>query len=115
MEENGDDHVCDAAVTLAFSVLGKRWNGMIISALGSDGSTFGRLRRGVPGISDAVLADRLAELVDASLVSREVMPGPPVAVAYRLTESGVELLPILGQLGGWAARNLLKRPEGASA
>lgn len=109
MAEEGEEHpMCDAAVTLAFSVLGKRWNGMIISALGTDVATFGELRRAVPGISDAMLADRLAELVGANLMSREVLPGPPVAVAYQLTRSGVALLPILDQLGQWAAGNLLE-------
>jgi len=102
-------HVCDAAVTLAFSVLGKRWNGMIVSAIGSNASTFGALRRAVPGISDAVLSDRLAELAETGLVLRAVSAGPPVGVAYSLTDSGERLLPILGQLGEWASGNLSTR------
>ncbi|MCB2412766.1 helix-turn-helix transcriptional regulator [Demequina sp. TTPB684] len=97
---------CDSAVTLAFTVLGKRWNGMIISALGNGASTFGGLRRAVGGISDAVLSERLAELAEAQLVVRAVSPGPPVGVSYRLTDSGERLLPILTQLGQWAAGNL---------
>lgn len=109
MGGEADEHAtCDATVTLAFSVLGKRWNGMIISALGTDSATFGGLRRAVPGISDAVLSDRLAELAATKLLSREVLPGPPVAVTYRLTESGVALLPILIELGEWAANNLFE-------
>ena len=94
-------HVCDAAVTLAFSVLGKRWNGMIVSALGSGASTFGALRRAVPGISDAVLSERLAGLAEAGLVVRTVTPGPP---------TGERLLPILDQLGRWASGNLAEQP-----
>ena len=107
MTSPGNEHkFCDAAVTLAFSVLGKRWNGMIVSALGSGASTFGGLRRAVPGISDAVLSDRLAELADVGLILRTVTPGPPTAVAYGLSDSGERLLPILDQLGQWAALNL---------
>src|SRR6185437_5955895 len=98
-EEHG---TCDAAVTLAFTLLGKRWNGMIVSALGNGATTFGGLRNAVPGISDAVLSDRLAELAAAGLVIRAVSPGPPVAVSYSLTNSGDRLLPILDQLGRWA-------------
>lgn len=100
---------CDAAVTLAFSVLGKRWNGMIVSALGGGASGFADLRRAVPGISDAVLSDRLAELADTGLVVRSVAAGPPVAVSYALTDSGERLLPILDQLGEWASGNLVSR------
>lgn len=105
-EIDEEPHVCDAAVTLAFSVLGKRWNGMILSSLGGGPSTFVALRRAVAGISDTVLSDRLAELVEAGLVSRAVDPGPPVAVSYALTEGGRGLLPILDQLGTWASENL---------
>ncbi|WP_022880033.1 helix-turn-helix domain-containing protein [Microbacterium sp. B19] len=98
---------CDAAVTLAFSVLGKRWNGMILSSLGAGATTFVGLRRAVTGISDAVLSDRLAELAAAGLAERRVEPGPPVSVSYELTDAGRQLLPVLDQLGAWARENLM--------
>lgn len=104
-----DLHRCDAAVTLAFSVLGKRWNGMIVSSLGGGPSTFVSLRRAVAGISDTVLSDRLAELADAGLVARTVDAGPPVTVSYALTAGGEGLLPILDDLGTWASANLVRR------
>jgi DNA-binding HxlR family transcriptional regulator len=99
-------HICDAAVTLAFSVLGKRWNGMIVATLGEGSASFARLRRAVSGISDTVLSERLVELAQAGLVARSVENGPPVAVSYALTAGGRELLPILDQLGRWASANL---------
>lgn len=102
-------HVCDAAVTLAFSVLGKRWNGMIVASLGGGPSTFVALRRAVSGISDTVLSDRLAELAENGLVARTVDAGPPVTVSYALTASGEGLVPILDQLGTWASANLVQR------
>lgn len=110
MSEVGEERqVCDTAVTLAFSVLGKRWNGMIVSSLGGGSSTFVALRRAVDGISDTVLSDRLAELADAGLVARTVEAGPPITVSYALTPSGEGLLPILDQLGVWASANLASR------
>jgi DNA-binding HxlR family transcriptional regulator len=90
-------------------VLGKRWNGMIVSTLGGGPSTFVALRRAVAGISDTVLSDRLAELADAGLVARTVDAGPPVTVSYALTSSGEGLLPILDDLGRWASANLAER------
>ena len=105
-ETEAEIRMCDAAVTLAFSVLGKRWNGMIVATLGSGPTPFVALRRAVTGISDAVLADRLAELAQTGLIERSVDAGPPVTVSYSLTESGEELLPILSQLGQWATTNL---------
>ena len=105
--------VCDSAITLAFSVLGKRWNGMILSVLGSGVTSFVGLRKAVSGISDTVLAERLLELADAGLVTRAVAEGPPVAVHYELTTAGAELLPTIAQLGQWAKRNLAAPVETA--
>jgi DNA-binding HxlR family transcriptional regulator len=105
-ESEGDVHVCDAAITLAFSVLGKRWNGMILGVLGSGKASFVSLRKAVSGISDTVLSDRLVELAEAGLVRRDVSEGPPVAVSYELTTAGSELVPTIEELGAWARRNL---------
>lgn len=111
---SSDAHLCDASVTLAFSILGKRWNGMIIEALGRGPLSFATLRRSVPGISDAVLSDRLSELAEATLLSRDVAPGPPVAVTYALTVGGERLLPVLRELGDWARDNLVPGATPAS-
>ena len=105
---------CDATVTLAFSILGKRWNGMIVDVLGGGPLSFVALRRAVPGISDAMLSDRLTELADANLLSRHVDPGPPVTVAYALTEGGEQLIPVLAQLGQWASANLTVAAKAAA-
>lgn len=108
MTEEHELRRCDAAVSHAFSVLGKRWNGMIIDVLGGGPLSFVGLRRAVGGISDAVLSDRLTELGDTALVVRQVEAGPPVAVTYALTDAGRRLVPILEQLGVWAEDNLAR-------
>ena len=105
-ETDSEAPVCDAGITLAFSVLGKRWNGMILSVLGSGVTSFVGLRKGVSGISDTVLSERLLVLAEAGLVSRAVAEGPHVTVSYELTTAGAELLPTIAQLGQWARRNL---------
>jgi DNA-binding HxlR family transcriptional regulator len=105
-EEQHGGQACDAAVSLAFSILGKRWNGMIVDVLGGGSLSFVALRRAVGGISDAMLSDRLSELAEVGLLSRRVEPGPPVAVSYALTEAGERLQPVLQQLGRWASENL---------
>ena len=114
--DNADDAsetapVCDTAITLAFSVLGKRWNGMILSVLGSGVTSFVGLRKAVSGISDTVLAERLLELAEVGLVTRAVVEGPPVTVRYELTAAGLELVPMIAQLGTWAQRNLTAPAE----
>ncbi len=111
-EADGHDVVlCDAALTEVFDILGKRWNGLLLAALATGPVSFSRLARGVPGISDSMLSDRLTGLSRAGLVVRTVDEGPPVAVTYALTDSGAALLPALQQLGEWARAHLT--PPGA--
>ncbi len=98
--------MCDAGLTQVFEILGKRWNGIILASLSSGPATFSRLARGVTGISDSVLSERLTGLAQASIVSRSVDPGPPVSVTYALTDAGRALLPALDQLRCWAQTHL---------
>ncbi|UGY92613.1 winged helix-turn-helix transcriptional regulator [Streptomyces gobiensis] len=89
-------------LTRVFQVLGKRWTGMIIAALMSGPGHFAELRRAVPGISERMLSDRLAELASLGLVLRCVEEGPPLRVCYRLTEAGLALKPAMVELTRWA-------------
>ena len=97
---------CDVALTQAFGLLGKRWNGVILGSLMERPAGFSEIRRALGGISDSVLSERLSELVAADLLIREVDPGPPVGVRYRLADSGVALVPVLRDLMVWARGNL---------
>jgi DNA-binding HxlR family transcriptional regulator len=65
------------------------------------------------GISEPVAAARLRELVDAGLLAREAYrePGQRTRMAYRLTDKGAELLPVLVALMQWGDRWL--QPDGA--
>jgi DNA-binding HxlR family transcriptional regulator len=98
----------DAALVRAFDLLGKRWTGVVLGTLSSGPSGFRVLARAVEGISDSMLSDRLSALCDAGLVSRNVNEGPPISVAYELTESGRALLPALDQIARWAEEHLPK-------
>jgi DNA-binding HxlR family transcriptional regulator len=92
----------DAALARAFQLLGKRWTGLVLGTLSGGPTGFRALARAVEGISDSMLADRLAELTQAGLVIRSVDEGPPVSVAYELTDAGRGLLPALEQISRWA-------------
>jgi DNA-binding HxlR family transcriptional regulator len=58
------------------------------------------------GISEPVTAARLRELVDDGLLEREPyqQPGQRTRMAYRLTDKGAELLPVLVALMQWGDR-----------
>jgi DNA-binding HxlR family transcriptional regulator len=64
------------------------------------------------GISEPVAAARLRELVDEGLLVREPYrePGQRTRLAYRLTEKGADLLPVLVALMQWGDKWL--QPDG---
>jgi len=98
---------CDEALAGVFTLLGKRWTGVIIGVLLERPARFAEIARAIPGITEGMLSTRLAELKDAGLVDREVLDGPPIATVYRLTERGEALRPALLALGAWAEAHLL--------
>lgn len=110
-----EPRTCDQALTAVFSVLGKRWNGVLLGTLGDGPAGFVELRRAVGGISDSVLSERLAELTRSGLVQREVQEGPPLSTTYRLTEAGDDLVPALAALTDWARANLRSPQVAADA
>jgi DNA-binding HxlR family transcriptional regulator len=101
----------DAGLARAFSVLGKRWSGLVLGSLRGGPAGFRELSRAVGGVSDSVLSDRLSELTEMGLVSRTVDPGPPVGVSYELTVAGLALIPALQQISHWAAEHLPAEPS----
>ena len=102
---------CDERLSQAFALLGKRWSGVIVGLLLQGPARFAVLARTIPGISERVLSDRLAELASAGLVARTVLDGPPLGVVYELTESGRALGPGLLKLGEWADEYMAPKPE----
>jgi len=99
---------CDGALAQAFSFLGKRWNGVILGTLTNGSSGFAELKRNVAGISDSVLSERLSELQQAGLITRSVVPGPPVSVSYELSDTGNALIPAMRALTTWASENFAR-------
>jgi DNA-binding HxlR family transcriptional regulator len=94
-------HACSYTEEV-FAVLGKRWSGVLLDLLLQRPARFSELAATLPQISNRVLTDRLAELQAAGVVLREVDPGPPVVVTYRLTERGAGLRPAMDALRVWA-------------
>lgn len=87
----------------AAQLLGRRWTAEIIARLLPGPHRFRDIRRGVPGLSDRLLSQRLKELEEEGLVIRKVdASARPVQVAYGLTERGQQLVTALDALHEWA-------------
>ena len=86
----------------AIELIGRRWNGVIIQRLLSGPERFSELRSGIPGITDAMLTQRLRQLEGEGIVSREVLTTRPVEIRYALTGVGERLGPILDAVAVWS-------------
>jgi len=104
--EHGGARQVEAVTTRVFDLLGRRWSGPLIAVLLAGPAHFTELHRAVPGISERMLSDRLAHLAAAGLVAREVNPGPPLRVRYRLTQAGAAIRSALEELQDWALAHL---------
>ncbi len=88
----------------AVELIGRRWSGAILWTLTDGPQYFADIARAVPGLSDRLLSQRLQELESEALVERTVHEGNPPRVSYQLTEQGLELRPVIRELGAWAKR-----------
>lgn len=104
----------DAPLVRAFDLLGRRWTGVVVGTLSSGPTGFRALARAVEGISDSMLSDRLSALTSAGLVTRAFDEGPPLSIAYALTDHGRALLPALEQISRWAKEHLPSTEQGES-
>lgn len=93
------------SVARAHEVLGGRWTLLIVRELLCGSRRFNDIRRGIPRISRTMLSERLQALVLAGAVERmDGAHGPE----YVLTDAGSELAGLVGALGAWGQRWLLR-------
>ncbi|MCV6602236.1 MAG: helix-turn-helix transcriptional regulator [Cohaesibacter sp.] len=83
------------------NVTGK-WRMIIILALEDEPKRFGDLKRCIGDVTQSVLTENLRALQRDGYLTRDVDPGPPVAVSYGLTPLGRDLLCSLKPLVYWS-------------
>lgn len=88
-------------VSMASEILCTRWTTLIVRELLCGSTRFTDIRRGVPKMSPALLSKRLKELEEAGVLRISRTDGAP---AYRLTEAGEELRPLIDGIGAWGQR-----------
>lgn len=88
-----------------FGILGKKWNGLIISVLLEKGpQRFGELREKIPMLSDRVLVERLRELETEGIVGKACCSDSSSRLDYFLTEKGQDLHVAMEQLQLWSEK-----------
>ena len=97
----------ECAVASALDVIGDRWSLLIVRDLLFHGELrYGDLAASEEGIPTNTLADRLRRLEEAGVVQRQAYSQHPPRYAYRLTERGRALGPVLDALAQWGLDHL---------
>jgi DNA-binding HxlR family transcriptional regulator len=100
-------YVC--GLDAAMDVVSGKWKALILWELEDHGvRRYAELKRGLPGVSDKVLAQQLRELEADGIVVREVFPEVPPRVEYSLTEHGSALNAALEALGAWGRERIVR-------
>jgi DNA-binding HxlR family transcriptional regulator len=93
-------------INLSLELLGDRWTLLIIRDLVFAGKRhFREFLLSDEGISSRTLAERLQTLQDEGILTRSEDPTHGLKAIYRLTEAGIDLLPVLATLGAWGSRH----------
>ncbi len=107
-----DEHRSGCPINLALEVFGDRWTLLILRDLVFGGKRHYReFLQSDEGISSNILADRLNMLVDQGIVTRADDPTHKQKAIYSLTETGIDLLPVLIQAGVWGRKHRPASPE----
>jgi len=88
-------------VARSAEVFGELWTPLVVRELLCGSRRFNDIRRGVPRMSQTLLAKRLRKLEQAGVVERKRGAD---GLEYRLTPAGEELRPIIVSMGHWGAR-----------
>ena len=100
-------HRSGCPINLTLEALGDRWSLIVIRDLmfGNRRRFRELLTRSEERIASNILADRLARLEKAGLISRRDDPGHKQKIIYSLTEASIALVPLLAHMGGWGLRH----------
>jgi DNA-binding HxlR family transcriptional regulator len=79
-------------------LLERRWTLATIYACSNGAARFNEFRQSLPGVSPTTLSDRLEQLEEAGVVTRELVPGRPPHAEYRLTAKGKRLATAVTEL-----------------
>lgn len=91
-------------VASAMAVIGSKWTALILRDLASGPKRFSELEKSVGNINPRTLSQRLDELTQQGIITKESFNEVPPRVEYTLTVKGQDLIPVLRQMAAWGTK-----------
>ncbi|MFW0717534.1 winged helix-turn-helix transcriptional regulator [Pedobacter sp. N23S346] len=102
----------DCPVSCSLDVFGDKWSLIIIRDLMFyNKSTYNDFLKSEEGIATNILASRLKVLEENGVIEKLAHPDSKAKVLYRLTQKGVDLLPIIIEIYIWSEKYFPTSPE----
>jgi len=93
-------------VSTSLDLLGDKWTLLILrDMVFTDKSTYGQFLQSAEKIATNVLADRLAVMESQGILTKAVDTGKKSKFTYRLTQKGIDTIPIIVELLLWGTKH----------
>jgi DNA-binding HxlR family transcriptional regulator len=102
-KEHLDGVFAECGISAALEIVGERWSFLILRGAFNGLAHFEEFQSTL-GIARNILSNRLVRLVEHEILRREPDPADRRKIAYRLTEKGRALLPVLIALRQWGEK-----------
>jgi DNA-binding HxlR family transcriptional regulator len=102
-------------INLSLEIFGDKWTLLILRDIVFAGKRhFRELLQSEEGIASNVLAERLAKLVACGILTKSGDPTHRQKAIYALTPMGIDLVPVLAQIGIWGKNHLAVTRQSAA-
>jgi DNA-binding HxlR family transcriptional regulator len=93
----------DCPLSCSLDIWGDKWSLLIIrDMMFLNKNTYGDFLKSDEGIATNILASRLQGLEESKIIEKLDHPGSKAKILYRLTQKGIDLLPILVEMYLWS-------------
>ncbi|TBH76338.1 winged helix-turn-helix transcriptional regulator [Aquirufa nivalisilvae] len=93
----------DCPISCSLDIWGDKWSLIIVRDLMfAKQCTYGDFLKSEEKIATNILASRLYSLEENGIISKSEHPDSKAKVLYRLTQKGIDLLPIMVEINLWA-------------
>jgi DNA-binding HxlR family transcriptional regulator len=101
-----ENHRSHCPINLTLEVFGDKWSLLIISHIMLEGKRhFRELLNGEEKIASNILTDRLTMLEREGIISKKPDPEHKQKYIYSLTAAGIDLVPIIIEMGAWSLKH----------
>lgn len=95
----------ECPISCSLDIWGDKWSLLIIRDLMfNKKSTYGDFLKSPEGIATNILASRLQNLEESGIIEKSEHPESKAKILYKLTEKGIDLLPIFVEIYTWAEK-----------